>query len=111
MIKVPIQDLVDAQFLRTNFGPMAETQRGRIEIVAKCIIQRACGFAAGGTITAICRSLNMLTRNNTPRLWARRWAFQVTLGTLRHEADHKKDCAKSGDGVYTASTRTTEAAT
>ncbi len=83
MIKAPLQDIVDAQFAGTNFGPEGETPQGRIALVAKCVMQRACGFAAGGTITTICRDLNMLTPGNTPRLWAKRWAFQVTMGSLR----------------------------
>jgi len=91
MIKVPLQDLVDAQFLGTNFGPENNTPESRIALVAKCVIQRACGFADGGTITAICRNLNMLTRTNTPRLWAKKWAFQVTLGCMKPDPQQGKE--------------------
>ena len=83
MIKAPLQELIDAEFVGTRFGPEGETPNGRVALVAGCIMQRACGYSAGGTITNICKRMNMLTPNLTPRLWAKKWAFQVTMGSMK----------------------------
>ena len=84
MIKEPLQELIDAEFVGTIFGPKGETPEGRIALVAGCIMQRACGYSAGSTITSICKRMNMLTpKHLTPRLWAKKWAYHATIGSCK----------------------------
>lgn len=75
MIEEPKQQNIDAAFQGTNFGPKGETPAGRKELVAHCILKRACGFRDGGTIEAICKELGLLTKNGNPRKRAKLWAY------------------------------------
>lgn len=99
MIKEPLQELIDAQFVGTRFGPEGETKEGRIALVAGCIMQRACGYSAGSTITTICQRMNMLTPNLTPRLWAKKWAYHATLGSLKPNIGLERTPVRSKSGV------------
>lgn len=75
MIKEPDQHSIDQAFAGTNFGPEGDSPEGRKKIVARCVLQRACAFSSGGTITAICKELGLLTNAGAPRKHAKQWAF------------------------------------
>ena len=75
MIYEPKQQDIDHAFEGTNFGPQGETPDGRKDIVADCVLKRACGFASGGTIEHICRELSLLTKARNPTKRAKQWAY------------------------------------
>lgn len=75
MIKEPKQEDIDAAFSGCNFGPAGDTPEGRKNLVAHCVLKRACGFRDGSTIEAIGKELGLLTKRGTPRLRAKMWAY------------------------------------
>lgn len=75
MIIKPNQTDIDIAFKGTNFGPEGETPEGRRRLVAICVLQRACGFSAGGTLTQICKEVGVLTKKGNPKKHAKQWAF------------------------------------
>jgi len=75
VIEEPNQADIDAAFRGTNFGTAGETPEGRRNLVAHCVLKRACDFREGGTITAICKELGLLTPRGTPKRKAKHWAY------------------------------------
>ena len=75
MIKDPTQPDIDKAFGNTNFGPKGETPEGRRDLVAHCVLKRACGYRGGHTIESICKELGLLTKNGNPRKHAKHWAY------------------------------------
>lgn len=75
MIEEPKQKYIDAAFQGCNFGAAGETPEGRKNLVAHCILKRACGFSDGSTIEAICKELGLLTKQGNPKKWAKMWAY------------------------------------
>jgi len=75
MITEPKQQSIDKAFAGTNFGPAGDTPEGRRNLVAHCVLKRACGFSSGHTIESICKKLGLLTKAGTPRIHAKHWAY------------------------------------
>ena len=75
MIKEPNQDDIDRAFRGTNFGTKGQTREGRRDLVAHCVLKRACGYRDGGTIESICKELGLLTKKGNPRKHAKHWAY------------------------------------
>ncbi len=75
MIIEPKQSDIDEAFSGANFGPKGETPEGRKNLVAHCILKRACGYRDGHTIETICKELGLLTKTGNPRKKAKQWAY------------------------------------
>lgn len=76
-------DAIKKAFKNTNFGGPEKTEKGRLDLVAECIIQRACEFSCGGTIEQICIEAGLMTSRRRPTKAAKQWAFVYIRSRMR----------------------------